>query len=94
MSAFRIVQSKRLLEKDRVEFVVTPRSGYPVPGEAFRCWDTHHPADYAILEVQDRAGTCVLKCEGWLGFDGLFEEAIIDTDHKTRGPGFHYERSK
>jgi hypothetical protein len=93
MSAFRITGSRRLDEKDVVEFVVEARSGSPLAGEEFRCWDTHHPADYVILEVQKKDACYVIKCRGWLGFDGLFEEAVIDTDYKVRGSGSHYERA-
>src|SRR4051812_14560980 len=94
MSTFRIAGSRRSAEKDIVEFFVETRSVGPSVCEEFRCWDTHHPADYVILEVQREAETCILRCRGWLGFDGLFEGAVIDTDYKIRGPGFHYERTK
>jgi hypothetical protein len=93
MSAFRILQCRGNSDK-RSEFVVEAISGQPAVGEEFRCWDTHHPADFTILEVGKKEDAFILKCHGWLGFDGIFDGALIDTAYKTRGPGFHYDRTK
>ena len=93
MPIFRIISTRRINDRNTA-FEVEEVSGQLSLGDEFRCYDTHHPADYRVVEVKKDKKKCVLVCAGRIGFEGLFEGAIVDTAYKSRGTGFHYERNK
>jgi hypothetical protein len=92
MSVFRIISASSAKGSNVTVFRVrADGSAPPAMGEKFTCWDTHHPAEYMILDVVTCGeNLCVLDCEGRLGFENQFSGALVDTNHRGTPAGFRY----
>jgi hypothetical protein len=91
MSVFQILGSRRGSDHGTVEIDVQFRSGELSAGDAFVCYDTHHPVSYHVRDVRPDAPKTRLICEGEFCYDDAFVKAVIDTTEKGRPDGFHYE---
>ena len=91
MSQFRITACYFGAQPGFVEFVVQPILGEPQVGDMFLCFDTHHPFEYQVREIQATAEHTRLICSGRLGFEEQFTGAMVDTSFKSRPEAFRYD---
>ena len=91
MAVFKIISSRRGAKQDSAVFGIQPINGEVVVGDEFRCYDTHHPVDYRVQNVQRSAEGITLFCDGFYGYDEFFLGAIIDTTKRGKPLGFHYD---
>jgi len=71
-------------------FGIQPVSGEVVIGDEFRCYDSHHPVDYRVRDVQSIPETLTMFCDGFYGYDDFLVGATLDTTKRGVPFGFHY----
>lgn len=89
MAQFHILSCRRV-DSTHTDFEVRLTLGSLAVGDRFRCYDTHHPVDYRIERIDNHDDRQTLHCDGWIGFDEQFTEAILDTEQSGRPAGFRY----
>lgn len=91
MAIFKVIDCRGSRGDEILEFDVQLIIGEIRIGDVFRCYETHHPADYCVLRVRSAPAVTTLSCRGFFFYKQQFVGAVIDTDKTGRPAGFHYE---